>query len=317
MATDDPAGIPIVGPGTPYITPAMLVAGATGIAWSQYPDRNSTTQQQYAAQLNVCTQATGAVDTYCNQPLRATINVETFTGPGDFRCQIRPGGVGWLLASRSPVSVVLGGRSSAAQAFPPQWQSIPADQFRPAQQLLGVYNTSSPSPNPSGGQGILLGPGYMGWWAGRQSTLIECTYVHAFPHASLTAATAIGATTVTVDDITGWDGAYGTIYDGGNQETALVTAVTPATADAVSGPGMLTLNRALTYAHARGILFTCMPADVQRAAIYFGVSYALTRGATATSVQSTSGATTGGGERGSTGYVKLAQGMLGSYKVTI
>lgn len=317
MPTDDPSGVPIVGPGTPYITPAMLVAGATGIAWTQYPNMNATTQQQYAAQLNVCTQATGAVDAYCFQPLRATVNVETFTGPGDFRCQVRSGGVGWLLASRSPVGLVLGGRSAAAWSFPAQWQTIPADQFRPAQQLLGVYNTSAPSATPAGGQGIVLAPGYLGWWAGRQSTLIETTYTSAYPHASLTASATAGATAVTVDDITGWEGAYGTIYDGGNQETALVTAVTPATADAVSGPGTLTLNRALTYAHAKGILFTCMPPDVQRAAIYFAVSFALTRGATATSVQATSGATTGGGSTGSSGYVKLAQAMLSTYRLTI
>jgi hypothetical protein len=64
------------------------------------------------------------------------------------------------------------------------------------------------------------------------------------------------------------------------QETAVVTA-----ASAASGPGTLTITPALTWQHQQGILLTAMPAQLQWACVIYAVGQALTRGATATTVQ--------------------------------
>lgn len=313
MPIDNPGGIPIVGPGTPYITPAILTNAPTGIAWATIPDRVSTPAQQYAEQLNICVRASGLADRAANLPLRATVDVEPFTGPGDFRVQNQPGGVTRILTSRSPVTSVVSARVSAAAVFPRSWRTIPANQMEPEKPLLGVYGTSAPSPAGSGGQAILLAPGWVSWGYGRQSTRIEVTYINGWPHGSLTAGVAAGATSIRVDDITGWAGAAGTVYDGAAQEFIVCTAVTPDVAGAIAGPGTLTLFAALAFAHGPGTLVTSLPAAVMQACIFYAVALALTRGATATAVQSISGGAAGGGAQSATDLIKLGDDLMHSF----
>jgi hypothetical protein len=312
-----PAGVPVVGPGTPYITPAMLTAAPTGISWSTIPERNATPQQQLAEQLNICARATAMVDGYCNQPLRATIDVESLQGPGEFRCQNYPTGVTRLLLSRGPVVAVISGRVSSAAAFPPSWSDIPANQFRPEKPLLGVYGTTAPGTSGGGGQSVLLAPGWVTWLLGRSGCWVEATYLNGWPHASLTAAATAGANTIAVDDITGWVGAVGNLYDGGQQESVAVTAVTPTVSGAISGPGSLTLATTLSYSHSDGVLVSALPQSVQQSAIYFGIAQALTRGATATAVQSLSGSSAGSGPGTSAQYTAAAQALIHTYRRVI
>jgi hypothetical protein len=115
---------------------------------------------------------------------------------------------------------------------------------------------------------------------------------------------------LTVDDITGWDGAAGNVYDGSSQEFVSVTDVTPDTSGAISGPGTLTLSAPLVYGHDKGTIVSTLPASVMQAAIYLCVSQALTRGATATTVQSISGGPTGGGTTTQTAYVDMAKALV-------
>jgi hypothetical protein len=285
----------VVAPGTPYITPAVLLSAPTGISWSTVPGRNTEPSRQNAEQLNICARATAMVDGYCNQPLRATVDTETLSGPGTFRMQIQPSGVARLLLSRSPVTQVVSGQVTSAAAFPPSWAAIPANNFRPEKPMLGVYGTSAPASAAEGGQAVLLAPGWVTWAAGRATSEVQVTYINGWPHGSLTGAVAAGASSLPVDDITGWFGAAGTVHDVGQQETISVTAVAPSIAGAISGPGTLTLASALAYAHAAGVMVTTLPGTVIWAAILFAVSQALTRGATATTVQSQPGSRGGGG----------------------
>ncbi len=296
MGTENTSGVAIVGPGTPYVTPQLLLSAATGIAWGSVSGRNSTLAQQYAEQLNICVRATAMVDAYCNQPLRATVDTEEFTGPGDFRCQLQPTGVCRLICSRSPVLSVVSGQVSAAASFPRAWNSIPANQFEPERPILGMYGSTAPTAAGGGGQAILLAPSWVNWGYGRLSSRVQVTYINGWPHGSLTAASAAAATSLAVDDITGWNGAAGTVYDSGQQELFTVTAVTPNTVGAISGPGTLTVTPALTWPHADGTLVTTLPGDVIQSAILFSVAQALTRGSTATTVQSIHGGGSGGGK---------------------
>lgn len=314
MSTDNPAGVPIVGPGTPYITPAMLIEAPTGISWSSIPGPNATAEQKLAAVLNICVRATSMVNGYCNQPLRATVDTEWFTGPGDFRCQVQPNGVTRLLSSRMPVASIVSGQVTAAAAFPPAWQTIPANNFRPEKPMVGVYGSSAPGGSGTGGQGILLAPGWVSWAFGRLSSSVEATYINGWPHSALTQQATAGTNVLQVDDITGWVGAAGNIYDGDGQEFVSVTTVTPTVLGAISGPGTLTLSAALTFTHQPGVLVSALPGSVQQASIYFSVAQALTRGATATAVQAIGGSSTGGGPSTTADYTNLAQQLIHTYK---
>lgn len=306
----------IYGPSAPYISPSMLVQSAVGIAWSTFPSREATDAQKYAAQLNLCARATQMVDLRLNYPLRATVATEQLVGPGTFQVQLRPDNTVWLLCSRAPITSVVGGRVSASSAFPPSWQTVAANQFRIDNPPAGLSGSTAPGAAGDGGQSIIMAPGWVTWWAGRGSVLVEPTYTHGWPHASLTAAAAEGATSLAVDDITMWTGAAGVLYDT-FQEMVTVTAVTPDVTDAISGPGTLTLASALTGPHAVGTLLSTLPANAQQATVYLALSLALTRGATSTSTQTISGSTTGGGAQGSVDYVKMAYEMIDAFSRVI
>jgi hypothetical protein len=282
-----------IGPGTPYVTPAMLTAAPTGIAWSTVGATvRPTPAQQLAEQQNLCYRATAQIDGWCNQPLRATMDTETLYGPGDMRFTLR-GPVARLLLSRSPVTSVAGGQVAFAGTFPSQWTAIPAVAWQVEKPLIGVYGTTSPGASGEGGAGVLLAPGYItgiryGW-------VVQCQYINGWPHAGLTAAATAGTSTLTVDDCTGWgppagmsSGATGTAHDPGQQETIAVTA-----ASAVNGPGTLTLAAPLAFSHQPGVMVTTLPGTVVQAAILAACSQALVRGATATTVQVVPGANAG------------------------
>lgn len=266
---------------------------------------------------NICFRATADVDEYCNQPLRATVDIEQWTGPGDFRCQNQPTGVTRLLASRSPITAVLGGRVSSSASFPRSWQAVSANQFEPEIALLGVYGTTAPGASGGGGQAILMAPGWVTWLFGRLSSRIEVTYLNGWPHASLTEACTVGDTTMAIDDITGWLGAVGNLYGQALQESVLVTTVTPTTTGAFSGPGTVTLASPLSFSHQVGDIVTSLPGSVIQATILYSVAQALTRGATATAVQSLGGGVTGSGGLSATDLIARAEKAIHSYRRTI
>lgn len=313
--TPAPGGIPqVVGPGTPYVTPELLVNAVTGISWSTVPERGASPAEQYAAQLDLCTRATAMVDATCNMPLRATVDTDQVVGPGTFQCQIQPSGTARILLTRSPVTSVVGGQVSAAAAFPPSWTTVAANQFRLEKPVFGIYGSTAPSGAGEGGQAVIMAPGWVTWGFGRETSLISVTYINGWPHGCLREAAGVGATSIHIDDITGWDGASGTLYDSGSQEVVYATAVTPDTSGAISGPGVLTLSAPLVYAHAAGTLSTTLPGSVIQSAILFASSQALIRGATATTVQTISGVGTGSAGGSPEALAKAARDLLASFR---
>jgi hypothetical protein len=294
----------------------MLIAANTGILWDSVPSLGKATpQQQWDAQVDVCAKASAAINGYCNQPLRATIDVETLFGPGDFRFQMRPNGTARLLLSRSPVLRVLSGQVSSASQFPESWTPIPATGFKVERPLIGVYGTTAPGASGDGGQSVLLAPGYASWWGGRGGWQVQVTYVNGWPHGSTQQASSPGDSVLRVDDCTGWGplagattGAAGVLHDPGTQEAFTVTA-----ASAQSGPGTLTLAVPLGYPHPAGTLATTLPGTVIEAAILFAVSNALVGGATATTQQAIPGVAATGGKT-SAEYVAEAELLIHAYK---
>ena len=229
------------------------------------------------------------VDVAADQVLRATITTEQLKGPGDPRFEIDSIGNATILLSRSPILQILGGQ--VAPAIPPlEWTPIPANMFIVNSPPLGLFGSSIPGDAGEWGQIVTLGGGYVSTWGGRGSCFAQITYANGWPHTSLTAIGNPGDTTLAVDDVTGWappagltQGAAGVIYDpsvSSAQETAVVTS-----ASAASGPGTLTIAAPLTWEHQQGIIFSALPPQAQWSAILFAVGQALTRGATATTVQ--------------------------------
>lgn len=289
-----------VGPLSPYVTPELLTQAPTGISWSTIPPgRDVTYEMRLAEQSNICQRATAMIDAYCNQVLRATVDVEQQPGP-NYRMTIQTGvATTRIVMQRWPILQIINVEVAANAIFPRQWTSLQSGMWDIEVPVVGLYGTSAPSSAGEGGQAIILPPGTVTWNLGRNGYLVRTTYINGWPHTGLTANVTAGSQSISVDDCTGWGitgentgfvGATGTIYDAGSQEVIQVTSTST-----VSGPGTLTLAVPLTFNHDAGTMVTTLPASVTWAAILFCSSIALTRGATATTIQTIPG---GGGSAG-------------------
>jgi hypothetical protein len=285
-----------IGPGTPYLTPAMLTQMPLGIAWSTIPSRNATNAQQLAAQMDLCQTATGMVDGYVNTVLRCTYNTETLRCPDYYATIDKSTGEVRAILSRPPVTTVNSVQYTPSSAYPRQWTTVNPGLYEVERPLAGVYGTSSPSDSGEGGQAIMIAPGFASWNLGRNGYRLRIGYSNGWPHCGLTANASPGATTVLVDDCTGWaptapggQGATGVLFDGAVQEAVTCTA-----ASATTGPGTLTLASPLSNGHPPGTMLSTLPGNVRWATALFAAAQALTRGATATTVQSITPGSGGG-----------------------
>lgn len=294
---------------TPYVTPAILVNAPTGISWSTIPTFGADPDAQLAEQTNMCWRATHWIDSYCNQPLRSTIDTEEFLGP-NYRMTVDNNGLVRVLVSRWPVTSIISAQYAPATAAGPTWSPIPLDAMyieEPVDTTGGISIESA-----AGSAAIDIVPGYISWWSGRRGMRLQLTYVNGWSHAGIIGATELGATELEVDDCTGMliaaDSSRGMwIYDGNLTEYVTVTA-----ASAISGPGTITLAAGTTFAHngsvSQPIVISALPASVQQAAILHCSMQAIVRGATATTVQNQPGSTTNSGAAGASmlADVKLA-----------
>ncbi len=310
------------GPLSPYVTPEVLIAAPTGISWSTIPPGTGVTPaQRYAEQSNLCARSTAQTDSYCNQPLRATLDTEVLRGP-DFRVVRQTGsGNGRIILQRGPVLDVVSVQVAAANVFPHQYVTVPAGYYEPEYPPIGIYGSSAPAATGEGGQAILISPGYVSWWNGRNGILVRVQYYNGFPHCGLTAVAEAGATSISVDDCTAWaittpfsdvTGATGTVYDSGQQEIVQVTA-----SSATSGPGTLALASPLAFTHQPGVVVSTLPQSVMWANILFASNMALTRGATSTTVQTIPGGGSDGGGGKMASMTQQAQMLLAPFKRVI
>jgi hypothetical protein len=251
----------------------MLGSHPAGLAWNTVPTLMANSAQQTAQLAQVCWQATSAVDRYCRQPLRATVNTETNTGPGRPRIASDRGTRrGTVITRRWPVTSVQAVQVSPASAFPEQWTLVPAGQWKVRHPVI-LSAAPSPATGPQGGNVIDVAPGFITWDYGRGGWDVMTSYTSCWPHAGLTGPAASGAQTLAVDDVTGWAGAVGFLYDGVSTELVEVTAAAasspvqlPGVAGTVqAGPGTLTLSAPLGFQHGAGAVVSALPPDVIRA----------------------------------------------------
>lgn len=300
----------------PYVTPDQLyavngtvssTAWPTGAQWGTIPfvgNGTASAAQQFSVLSMICLAASSEVDQILNQPIRAKETTEEQSGP-NFRVTVQwSSGNGRFIASRWPVTQVTCVSVAPNDSWPRQFTALPAGHFEPEYPVDGLYGAGVPS-SGAGGQGILFSPGYLCWgrgWpggqvSGRNGFRVSVTYVSGWPHACLASAASAADTEIAVDDCTAWVltgvnggvvGAAGIIYDamGGGMEPVAVTA-----ASAPKGPGTLTLSQPLNFSHAAGIMVSALPQTAIWAAALLAGRIALTRGATATTIQSTGGRT--------------------------
>lgn len=250
--------------------------------------------------------ATSIVDTYCNQVLRATVDVEYLTGPGAPRVGVEADTcIGTLVMRRWPVIDVLAIQTSPNRSFPRVWSTVPATAYEPTFPLLNSLSDTAAATIPDGGASITVAPGYIPpLRCGRNSTRICVSYTNGWPHTSLTAAASAGATSLTVDDVTGWAGASGFVYDGASTEPASVASVSASSplalpngaGTAQAGPGTVTLSSPLVYAHPAGAVFSALPANVLWATVLAAAAQALESGMDSIAMQTLSGATSSSGQ---------------------
>jgi hypothetical protein len=264
--------------------------------------------------MNLCASATVQAEEYVNQPLRATLATEAMSGP-DYRVTVENAtrNIRCIL-SRWPVTTITA-VSVSPNVFPRTWTALRTGNWDVERPIIGTYGSSAPAGSGEGGQAVIIGP--FASQGGRNSWRIKITYTHGWPHTSLTATAAAGATAVLVDDCTSWGpvttgapGALGVIYDGGGQETCQVTA-----ASATAGPGTLTLAAGLSYGHTAGVMCSAMPVNVIWGSALFAAADALTRGATSTTIRSMPGHS--GGPSGAEELRVEAMLKLHPYRVTI
>jgi hypothetical protein len=279
-----------------------------------------TPASKTAEQINILGRATARCDAYCSQVLRATIDWEQVEGP-DYRVTVQNGtGNGRIILSRWPILQILSVQVAANAVFPRQWSSLPAGNWDTEVPPLSVYGNIAPSAAIDGGQAIVIPPGWINWGLGRHGWLVRVSYINGWPHTSLTAAVTAGATTLPVDDTTGWaitnewgqTGAAGIVYDSGFQETVQCTA-----ASVTSGPGNLTIASPLNFSHNAGVMVTTLPQSVIGAVILFSAAEALTRGATSTTVHAIPGASGGSGGKGPEDLIGEGELLLHPLRRTI
>lgn len=224
-----------------------------------------------------------------------------------------------LIMSQWPVMEILSVQVSP-NCFPRSWTSLTSGYWQPETPVVNVYGSSAPTGSAQGGQSIIISSqAGGGWWLGRSGYVFQVEYLSGWPHTQLTAAVTSGATTIDVDDCTGWyitnvagseAGARGGVFDpGGAEEAVMVTA-----SSATSGPGTLTLATALLYDHPQYTLVSTMPQTIQWGCVLACTSIALTRGATATAVHSVPGGQASMAGKGPEALMQEAELLWHSYR---
>lgn len=292
--------------GTPYVNTSLLFSAPTGISWKLIPNPKSSPKEVEAEATNIAWRSTSLVDTYANQPLRSTINTEELSGPGNIRVGIQNGsGNGLLVMRRWPVTQVLAIQMSPNRSWPRQWTQVPSTQYEIEHPLINVATDTAAADGPDGGSSILLAPGIVDWRYGRNGWRVLSSYTNGWPHTSLTAVAPAGSTVLNVDDVTGWAGASGFVYDGGQTEPVAVQSVVAATplplpngvGFAQAGPGTVTLTAPLAYQHTQGVLLTALPANVLWATVLAAMTQVLASGITAITIQALPGSEQSSGPR--------------------
>ena len=316
--------------GTPYVTPGLMQSAPTGVSWQIIPEPGATDPQINAELTNIAWRATSIVDTFCNQVLRATIDTEQLYGPRNARVGVQRGtGNGLLVMRRWPITEVLAIQTSSNQSWPRAWSTVPSDRYEVEHPLINALSDTASATGPDGGMSIVIAPGGCGLGDvggyggsfGAGGLIFLVSYTNGWPHTSLTESASVGATALSVDDVTGWTDASGFVYDGSSTETVSpisVAATTPlalpnGVGTAQSGPGTVMLGSPLAFDHAAGAMVSSLPGNVIWAAVLAAAMQATEGGIVSISIQNMPGSVSTGG-KGSMDMQTQFERFLNPYK---
>jgi len=230
-----------------------------------------------------------------------------------------------FLVSRWPVIEAVQGLYSSSMTIPPQWSVVPASSM----WIAEGFDVAAPGAAGAEAYMVEIAPGIVSWINGRAGLRFQLSYINGWPHAQLAAAASAGDTSIQVTDVTGFYslsgvGVTATIFDEPNDEQVTVAGseavnptILPFSKTAVqTGPGTLTLSSPLQYSHDAGLLVTTIPASVQWATILLAGAQALSRGATAVTVQALRGSLSGSNDMkaGVRAYIEQAKDILVNYR---
>lgn len=300
---------------TLYITPDYLTNYPSSVDWTIIPDVGASKALQAEALTEICQRATAIADNFCGQILCASINTEQSV-TGDGRLTIDPNSQNGVYRTQfGPILSVVSAEVSSNAAFPPSWSTLSSDNAR----IRGAFSQSYPFPN-AGGVGpkmIDIAPGYI---VAQPQTLLSLVYVNGYPHAALaqSGSVASGSTVIKVDQVVGFAGGTGWIYDTVNTELvsiASVTATNGSTGVGAYGPGTLTLDSPTLHSHANGVLISAFPADFLDAVAMLAIARTMLRGSTAVVMATLSGSSSSTGNSKAATYIEEARAVLRNYRI--
>jgi hypothetical protein len=311
---------------TPYILPSTLLNSPTGIDWGTLPTPNASAALQLATQYQMCARATQAADAFCNQVLRSTVDLQTESGPHRRLTIDNDTGVARLETENWPVLAVVSAQVAPANMFPVTWTVLTSSQYDLEYSVPVNTGSAIPGGAAQGGNYIRFAPYILSWAYGRKGMRVQVQYLNGWPHAGITQSVSLNATTLNVDDVTGWTIASASnpiaasLEDGASTEVVNVIGATPGTLGS-SGPGILALASGCNFAHAgltTGVpacMVTTMPSTIQTAVTWLAISQSLIRGASFLTVPNLPGSevASGSGE----GLDMLAYEQLLPYKRVI
>lgn len=255
---------------------------------------------QDAALLEVLKRASSWVDNICKQILQATNNVETkeVTVTRDGRIVIHPNNVPIINLTNFQF------RNSPMQSY----TVVDLNEIEVYENYFSVYILGMGFLLPN----LQLQPMYFNYSSPFQMQRLtdipltaQYTYTNGFANATLTATADAGATTIQVDNATGFTvGNMVTIYDGANEENVTVSSVVGNT---------VTLQNPLLFAHnTTGVAVSALPSSVKEATILLASYLIKERGSLALSMgETTVTGTTMGYNRPSD--IQIAKEMLKPY----
>ena len=216
---------------------------------------------QDAELANNIARASAWIDTYCNQVLAATIEVE------QQRVRFKPNGFIAIHPNNAPVVAL----TSLSYGTDPNNMTAVDDcsyAWMENQQILFPSGQMSNTMSSAGPLSFGF-PSYPG-----AEVFVRYTYVNGYANALVVTANA-GDTQLVVDDATGFTaGLTLRIYDGMSTENVTVDA------SYVFGSTTVPLVAALNYDHAQGVSISALPPSVKQAAILVTTAFLKVRGDT-------------------------------------
>lgn len=280
---------------TPYITIAEYKQAPTAVDVDDLVGGGSSAvnDQELA---NCVARASSWIDAHCGQVLAATQDTESF------RARVSRDGFLKVHPRYSPIIEL--------QSL--SFGSTPANMSSVDVTTAWIENQSVVIPVSGVAAPFLGSLSFSGSFRYNTDAFVTMSYTNGYANTVTTATSLVGATSLTVSDLTGFmAGAQFAIYDADKTELLKVSnSFTPTT-----GSGTLTLQNATQYAHATaGVSVSMLPPAIKQAAIYMTNVILKSRGTPAIAMNQLSPVSYVGYNPGQVQDLNLAQELLKPFR---